>query len=512
MKKNTIIKLGLVAVVLVVVNLITLGFVITQTASQRKMTQLAVAEMTNSINENVMQDDNLRIIADTDQGKITDAPMVAMVGHQVLINSSQDNPKLILEIIGNNGYAIYPSRVKNGFAWNPQRTGIFQVNLLDQDGTKLCSRRINVSDIEGGSAYQLGDLISKTDKAGNVTFSTSIFSVPKNTEGNLPRPVTAFTIGEGGIWKKQIRDYSSDQISITEGKDFVLDRGTYSVRAAIRDQFSVEDEDYKNITYKKESKDGHHVTIDKIEHSVINNENETTSDRFEVKAHCSKGCKLVYAFFVNDSISEKRTTDGLNGYQEENVFTCPTVKWKYSFTARVKHEENAGVNEIENEENNGKSKPIKLPNAYEDVKTVNIEGVQPYEKLEIKKIEIEPFIIEDYYKNEKTIKQVITSEQQTAKVYAHNNNYITVYLKDEGDYEYSANVVDDGESIPLEEVMTPSVTNAKTFVYYPKSGGSKEKVANPNETHRLTITVRKLDNVGYVQGEAVRSLDLKIDG
>ena len=526
MKKSTMIKISMVAAVLVTVNLITLGFVIIQTTNQKEMTQLALSEIADGISQENMQDklkviadteqektiDELRIIADTDQGKITDAPMVAMVGHEVLINSNQDNEGLILEVIGSNGFVSYPNRAKNGFVWNPQRAGIFQVNLLDQDGTKICSRSIYVNDIENGDAYQLGDLVSKTDNEGNVTFSTSVFSVPKNTEGNEARPVTAFTIGESGIWNKRVKEYNSDEINIIEGKDFVLDRGTYSVRAALRDQFSVEDEDYKNITYKKESKDGHHVTIDKIEHSVVNNENGTTSDRFEVKAHCSEGCKLVYAFFVDDSISQKRTTDGLNGYQEENVFTCPTVKWEYSFTARVKHEENAEVNETVNEENNSKGKVIKLPNAYEDVQTLKIEGIQTYEKLEIKKIEIEPFIIQDYYKNEKTIKQVITSEQQNAKVYAHNNNYITVYLDDEGDYEYSANVVDDGESIPLEEVMTPSVTNAKTFIYYPKSGGSKENAANPNETHRLTITVHKLDNMGYIQGEAVRSLDLKIDG
>lgn len=497
-------KVILLVGILVVVNFFTLFFLFNQIINQRNEEKEYMAASNKLVGEE-QEGEAIRIIADTDQGRITEAPMVAMVGHQVVISGSQKKENTTIEIIGNNGFIVYPERSDDNFIWTPQRAGIYCVNLVGEDATVLVSREINVSDIEGGNAYQLGDLTSTVDSKGNVFFNTSIFSTPQNTEGNKAEPVTAFTIGESGIWSKRIKDYSNDHTSIVEGKDFELDRGTYYVRAALRDKYSVSDEDYKNIEYTKKAVDGHTVKIDYIEHTVVDNKNGTKSDKFVVNAHCSEGCELVYAFFVDDSINQMRTTEGLNGYQESKVFTCPTVGWEYTFTARVKHKENAQVNMESNEVN-----VLKLPNSYEDLESISVAGTTSYQELAINKIEIEPFILGEYYNNQKSNKQVITGNQKSATVYAHNNNYITVYVDGEGDYQYTVVVNDDGESIALEEVENESSRNSKTFVYYPKSGGSKGKAANPDEIHTLTISVTELDDIGYIKSKTVKTLELEV--
>lgn len=493
-------------ILLIIANIFSLAFLMKKSIAQAQEGKRYSAQSVESLSKQIDYDGEVMITADTDQGRETTAPMVAMVGRQILLNANQQIEGSTIEIIGNNGFAEYPNETSNGFIWIPKRTGIFQVNLVNKDGQVLVSRNINVSDIEGGSSYQLGDLKSSADHSGNVTFNTSIFSKPKNTEGNAAEGVIAFTIGEDGIWSKRIRDYTSDETSIKEGKDFKLDRGNYSIRAALRDKYSIDDEDYKNIEYEKAAADGHKVQINHIEHTVINNENGTQSDKFVVDAYCDHGCDLVYAFFVDDSVGEKRTTEGLNGYQESNVFTCPTTGWEYTFTAKVKHKENAQTDLSQDDVN-----VLKLPNAYEAVSSVTVAGTVGYEELKIDKIEIEPFILENYYQSKKSSKQIILDGQQSATVYANNNNYITIYLNEAGVYQYSVSVNDDGESIKLSEVVNSSDKQTKTFVYYPKSGGSAGKAANSAEVHTLTISVSELDELGYVKKKAIKTLSLEVN-
>lgn len=448
--------------------------------------------------------DDVRILADTDNGKVSSAPMVAKVGYEIAFNVLGLQEEDTLKVIGSQGYVQHPQKEGMKFIWVPERTGVFQVLVIDAEGNEKCSRNINVSDIEGGNAYQLNALETHVNETGEVTFSTSIYSTPTNMSGEKAQPVTSFSIGEAGIWSKMVKTYDNAETQIVEGKDFILDRGNYAVRAALRDQYSIEDEDYKNIEFLKTPRDGHKVVIHGIDHTVTNNENGSTSDKFIVNASCNEGCELVYAFFVSDSIGERRMTDDLNGYGESNIFTCPTTSWQYTFTARVKHKNNFTLE--------GHEEGIMLPNAVEAKDSIVIAGEsRKHEVVALGHIEIEPFILKDFYENKPSKKQVIANNQNTGTVYAQNNNYITVYLDEKGEFEFAASVIDDGEVIKLESVENNNTSGVgHTFVYYPKSGGREGVAANPNETHQLMITVTELDDMGYSKRKLTKKLILDI--
>ena len=451
-------------------------------------------------------EEEVYIMADTDLGKKTDAAMVAKVGYEVAFSINQGEESDIVEVLGNNGFVEYPEKSKIGYVWTPERAGIFEVTVVDEEGNKKVSRQINVNGITDEDFYQLSNIVTMEDEEG-VSFSTSIVGQPKNVKGKEASPVTAFSIGEENIWTRTVKDYSHTQSMIKEGKDFILDRGTYLVRAALRDQYSIEDEDYKHMNYTKEAKDGHNIEIHSIIHEVVENANDGESDKFTVDATCSEGCKLVYAFFVSDSAGDKRVTEGENGYSESNVFTCPTTGWEYTVTVRVKHKNNSDSEAI-NEENR-----LLLPNSYEAIDSIVVKGEGIPNDIKIKNIQIEPFLLSDYYKDEKiwhSVKQTIEDMGKSGMVYVNNNNYITINVEEEGNYGYSAWVIDDGEQIMLEKVEDSGHTNkGNKFVYYPKSGGKNS--VNPQETHSLYVQVTQYDEYGYVTKKITKNYTLKVE-
>ena len=249
--------------------------------------------------------------------------------------------------------------------------------------------------------------------------------------------------------------------------------------------------------------------IHSIKHSVVDNINNGKSDRFVVDAQCNKGCELVYAFFVSDSVGDKRITEGENGYTESNVFTCPVTPWEYRVSVRVKHKKNSDILE-QNEQN-----PLLLPNAYEALESILVKGDYIEDTIKIKNIQIEPFILTDYY-NEKqkwnSIMQTITDSSKNGTVYANNNNYITINIQEEGHYGYDAWVIDDGEQITLEKVEDGESSNrGNKFIYYPKSGGRSGVAANPNETHTLFIQVTQYDEYGYITKKLTKKYTLEVE-
>lgn len=460
------------------------------------------------------------IKADTDLNKQTTAAIVAKVNHQIVLEIMDGELTDRIEIIGSNGYLQYPEKRETDFVWLPKRAGVFKVNVMSEKGVEKVSRLIEVSDENEEAYYQLED-IQKQEGLEGVKFSTDVFSKPENAEGNEARPIITFSIGEESIWSKTIKTFditmleriNTDNLltvgTITEGQDFLLDRGTYFVRATLMDHFSVAAEDFKKVQYTKQPADDHEVVIKSLNHTVKENNNGGKSDCFTVEASCSEGCELVYTFLLSDSIGEARVTEGESGYSINNQFTCPVTKWDYTLTARVKHSQNSETDK-ENTDNK-----LMLPNAYEAIASVEVEGEQVEETIQIRHVQIEPVKLQDYYVgqvlNQDNI-QTIKEDGEKATVYVNNNNYITVRLEEIGDYYCSAWVIDDGERINLAEVIDDKLLEQeKQFVYYPKSGGSNETAVNPDETHELYIQIVKYDKEGYVDDQITKNYTLEVE-
>lgn len=451
------------------------------------------------------------IIANTDFGKKTLAPISGKVGEELLLFIESALPTDQVYIVGNNDYRVLlDAKVDKLWNFTPERSGIFNVVVITSQGNERATRQIKISGVDRYNYYQLSPLTA-VEEDGKVTFSTSIFDMPKNIEENNPIPFMSFTIGEADVWSKKIKIANNSTERIVEGKDFQLDRGNYTISAALRDYYSVADEDVKSVIYER-VREGHKVIIDDFQ-VTENQSGDTFLDHFEVKAHCENTeCELVYAFFIKDALGSKRITSSFDGYGEATTMKIAQSDWSYDCIVRVKHKENSDEGDEE------ETYAYKLPNAYEATETITVErGLKSYDPIQIKSVDIEPTFLEGYYSERMPYEnaQTIKANNGIGTVYAHTNNYITVHLADAENmslYEYSASVTDDGEMISLENVYDETTGNiGNQFVYYPMSGGKEGVAENNEETHNLQIVVVKRDQSGDIAAKSTMSIILEIE-
>lgn len=472
------------------------------------------------------QDDveEVSIEANTDLGLITEAPIAAKVGKEVLFTVNGTYSGDVMKVRGLNDYEIVLEMQDYGeYSWTPERAGVFEMALLDRQGNERVTRRINVASEDREDFYELTPLEYNLDRKNNVTFTTSIFNQPTGNKKNQALPTTAFTIGEAGMWHKTIKSYATSEndadrakTSIVEGKDFLMDRGNYTITASLKDLYSVDAEDTKSISYEKKPIDGHKVVIDDIE--VVSKKNEEGQDveQFIVHARCEhdkskepEDCDLVYAFSVDDSVGTKNIVGTLNGYTENNELTIPNIKWTYTVTVKVKHKNNSDTEALDDK--------LLLPNAYEVMATKNVVKVErdPYEEIVVKNVKIQSSLLDDYYADENKPllpTQMIADETQIGTMYVNSNNYITVNVGENEKPEklqYSATITQNGQSFTLEPVYESKDDKVgNTFVYYPKTGGSKSY--NPNQTATLTVVVAELNNDGSMVRRTVKNIEVNI--
>lgn len=473
----------------------------------------------------LLQDDvdEVNITADTDLGIITEAPISAKVGKKVIFTVNSTYPGDIMKVRGLNGYGTTLEAGDYGeYTWSPDRAGVFEMVLFDREGNERTTRRINVASENREDIYELTPLEYRTDKKNNVIFSTSIFNMPTGSKDNEALPTTQFIIGEAGIWTKTIKEYGTKAedknraaTAITEGKDFLLDRGNYTVTAMLKDLYSVDAEDTKSITYEKEAADGHKIVIDDIEVETKKNAQGIAGDHFIVHARCehdqsksAKDCDLVYAFSVDDAVGTTNIVGSLNGYTESNEITLPNMGWSYTVTVKVKHKNNSGTDIQDNR--------LLLPNAYEATaqKTV-VKGEREYGSIQIKNVKVQSALLDDYYKDKKNAllpTQVIAKNDQVATMYVNSNNYITVNVGENENPEklhYTAYMIQDGQNISLEPVYASQDRQiGNSFVYYPKTGGEKSYTKNKSAT--LSIIVTELNENGAVLRRATKNIEVNI--
>nr|WP_302596110.1 hypothetical protein [uncultured Cellulosilyticum sp.] len=467
--------------------------------------------------------DEVTITADTDLGVITEAPIAAKVGKKVIFTVNSTYAGDTMKVRGLNGYgATLESGDYGEYMWTPERAGVFEMVLFDREGNERVTRRINVASENREDIYELTPLEYSVDTQNNVSFNTSIFNIPTGSKENEALPTTQFTIGEAGIWTKTIKEYGTKAedkniatTSIVEGKDFLLDRGTYTVTAMLKDLYSVDAEDTKSLTYKKEATDGHKVVIDDIEMVTEKNEQGIVGDHFIVHARCEhdkskepEACDLVYAFSVDDTVGTTNIVGKLNGYTESNEITLPNMGWNYTITVKVKHKNNSGTEIQDNR--------LLLPNAYEAVaeKTV-VKGDREYGDIEIKNVKIQSALLDDYYKDENNAllpTQVIAKEDQVGTMYVNSNNYITINVganEKAEKLQYTAYIIQDGQNISLEPVYTSQDDKiGNSFVYYPKTGGGKSYTKNKSAT--LSIIVTELNESNVVLRRATKNIEVNI--
>lgn len=473
----------------------------------------------------LLQDDvdEVNITADTDLGIITEAPISAKVGKEVIFTVSSTYPGDVMKVRGLNGYGTTLETGDYGeYIWTPERAGVFEMVLFDREGNERTTRRINVASENREDTYELTPLEYHADTKNNVIFSTKIFNIPTGSKENEALPTTQFTIGEAGIWTKTIKEYGTKiedknraVTSIAEGKDFLLDRGNYTVTAMLKDLYSVDAEDTKSITYKKEAADGHKIIIDDIEVVTEKDSQGIVGDHFIVHARCehdqaktAEDCDLVYAFSIDDTIGTTNIVGKLNGYTESNEITLPNMGWNYTVTVKVKHKNNSATDIQDNR--------LLLPNAYEAVaeKTV-VKGEREYGGIEIKNVKVQSALLDDYYadKNNALLPtQIIAKNDQVATMYVNSNNYITINVGENETPEklhYTAYMIQDGQNISLEPIY-PSKDNkiGNSFVYYPKTGGEKSYTKNKSAT--LYIIVTELNENGAVIRRAMKNIEVNI--
>ncbi len=470
----------------------------------------------NDVNE-------ISITADTDLGLITEAPIAAKVGQKVIftVNSTYSEDKM--QVRGLNGYGTVLEMIDYGeYSWIPDRAGIFELVLFDKEGNERATRRINVASEDREDIYELTPLEYAVDVKNNVSFNTNIFNIPTGSKEHEALPTTQFTIGEAGIWTKTIKEYGTKKddkdrtrTSIIEGKDFLLDRGTYTVTAKLKDLYSVDAEDSKSIAYKKEATDGHQIIIDDIECITEENEDGLKADRFIVHARCKhdhiqddKACDLVYAFSVDDTVSTTNIVGKLNGYTESNEIILPNMSWNYTITVKVKHKNNSNIE--------ASGTQLLLPNAYETIaeKTI-LREERKYGSIKIKNVKIQSALLDDYYKDKSNAllpTQVIAKDNQVCTMYVNSNNYVTINVGDGENPEklqYNAYIIQDGQTISLEPVYESYDKKVgNIFVYYPKTGGKKSYDVNKSAT--LSIVVAEVNENGTVTRRAMKNIEVNI--
>lgn len=468
--------------------------------------------------------DEVSIEANTDLGLITEAPIAAKVGKEVIFTVNGTYSGDVMKVRGLNGYEIVLEMQDYGeYSWMPERAGIFEMVVMDREGNERVTRRINVASEDREDIYELTPLAYDVDNNNNVSFTTSIFNQPTGNKKNKALPTTSFTIGESGIWTKTIKNYATTEgdserakTSIIEGRDFLMDRGNYTITATLKDLYSVDAEDTKTISYEKKPVDGHKIVVDDIE--VVSKKNKEGQDveQFIVHARCEhdkskdpEDCDLVYNFSVDDSVGTKNIVGALNGYTESNELTIPNIHWSYTVTVKVKHKNNSETDTLENK--------LLLPNAYEVVATKNVvkEEREEYEEIDIKNVKIQSSLLDDYYTNESSPllpTQVIAKDNQVGTMYVNSNNYITVNVGDNEKpekLEYSATITQDGQSFTLEPVYESKEDKVgDTFVYYPKTGGSKSY--NKDKTATLTIVVAEINEDGSMVRRAIKNIEVNI--
>ncbi|MEG0578969.1 MAG: hypothetical protein RR490_03530, partial [Niameybacter sp.] len=431
------------------------------------------------------------------------------------------------------------------YKWTPKigHAGIYHVQATDENGVHIGKpRKIYINDSEISSYYQLKGVGFETvDVQPQVTtggayqvttgaaytivdperavFGTKIF---KKTEGT--NPIVDFTIGEEGFWKRTFKEQTigTNGISfIAEGKDFLLDKGTYTFWTSTKAKGSIEAEDFKKTSYTREVEDH------KIENFELVN---TGGGNFDTSATCSAGCELVYAFLLHDDLGTKVVSDYKT---DNNSYSVGDKGWEYTIEARVKH--------ADNYRDNGKG--YLLPNAYEKNGSITVQPSSVSNKLEIDEVEIESYSLTKYYEDVKKSvdgetedfdlidkknkpgylgEQEIGGNQSTGYVYANNKNYIEVEvdrskLKKGERFSYKAWVMDDGVTIPLEmyeaENLYPSKDSDEgeaKFVYYPKSGGKSGIAADGDETHKLVVSVAMHDRDGEIIAQTSKEIELEI--
>ena len=366
--------------------------------------------------------------------------------------------------------------------------------LMPMDMT-TASAYLLESDITTPSAYKLPN---KPWFWSQIEIEAELKSKPDDIKA-----LTRFTISEPGMWSREIKGWR-DSDEIEEWEDFVARSGYYSVLAEVKGKYSIEAEDYKTTGFAKDyvnimSDSKHHgewAKVHKTTLQVVPGE----AGYLTVQATCDQGCSadsFQYAFLKQDDLGLSKL-DGI-GYTSSNKVQIPELNWDYELVARVKHEKAGNIYPSAKDKDHAEY----LPASYE------AQIVKPIQGLVASSLINDVEVVRSVNTNKKPLENGGNEALQTkqtisiggsAPVIAGEKNYITINPgNQDSNLQYKAWAIDDGVIIPLGEY-----SSSNEFVYYPKSG------VGGGETHKLVVSVRKLDSNGKPSAKQTAEFTLNI--
>lgn len=391
--------------------------------------------------------------------------------------------------------------------WEPEEddegdTGIFWAQVI-RDGQINSQRKIYVNPADRERLMQLEDIeIDYVQGNGNkiTTPGAYVLEERKNNNGNKKLEITAgiksqpdesdpevwFTMSEPGIWSKRVW-HQMEETSILEDRDFHVGSGYYTVRAEVKDENSIEAEDFKTAGFYEPYLKGNK------EHVLTLREVQGEADKLTVEATCSHNCspeRFEYAFLQEDDLGLVSLKGG-DGYDSEQSITLPNTNWDYKLVARVKHKENSD-RDVEATEKDGAKW---MPDAFEaqikkEIKhytsDFGIQSVDVQASFNQYKTQEEDPLLQGQKLNPDNTGWVVAGEKNYLNVVPQLGDYVAE------DFQYKAWVIDDGVIIPLGEY-----SNATDFVYYPKSGVGMNQTSD--EQHKLVVSMRRLEGNTVVE-------------
>lgn len=400
---------------------------------------------------------------------------------------------------------------------NLMQLGDLKVNTINwgKPFNQLDNSELMAMEMTTSSAYELEPEITTPSayKLPNRPWYWSQVQITANLKSktNGIQTQTNFTISEPGMWSRQINNWGGYDNTITEYKNFIARSGYYNVLAEVKGLNSIEAEDYKTTSFNKEyvtvkAGDKHHSEWAQV-HKITLKEVSTKAGYLTVVATCDQNCSadsFEYAFLKEDDLGlTKLYGKGYQSFKDTencNTVEIPNLNWNYKLVARAKHKEKGNIYSSEEE----KTFLEVLPASYE------AQIVKPIQGLVASSLINDVEVVRSVNANKKPLdnggNEALQNKQTisiggSAPAIAGEKNYITINPgNQDSNLQYKAWAIDDGVIIPLGEY-----SSSNEFVYYPKSG------VGGGETHKLVVSVRKLDSNGKPSAKQTAEFTLNIE-